>query len=133
MPRAMKICPCTGCGEHEGSCPLIVVKGRCPRCSAAAERKRGNSSSRGYDNRHRGIFRARVLSKDPICECRDEAHGHGPRCYTASTVADHYPLTRRELVSKGMNPNDARHGRGLCESCHNRHTAQTSPGGWAAR
>ncbi|PXA72377.1 hypothetical protein CTB96_02785 [Cryobacterium arcticum] len=50
-----------------------------------------------------------------------------------STVADHYPLTRRELLASHADPDDPARGRGLCARCHNKHTAASSPGGWAAR
>jgi 5-methylcytosine-specific restriction protein A len=50
-----------------------------------------------------------------------------------STVADHWPVDRRELVARGMNPDDPSGGRGLCASCHGKETAIHQPGGWANR
>ncbi|AGL13864.1 hypothetical protein [Actinoplanes sp. N902-109] len=50
----------------------------------------------------------------------------------ASTVADHYPLSRRELADRGLNPDDPTAGRGLCKRCHDKSTAVHQPGGWAA-
>lgn len=47
-----------------------------------------------------------------------------------STVADHYPHSRRELIDMHMNPNDPQFGRGLCHQCHSTETAQHQPGGW---
>jgi 5-methylcytosine-specific restriction protein A len=44
--------------------------------------------------------------------------------------ADHWPLSRRELVEQGLDPDDPKHGRGLCTSCHSRSTAREQPGGW---
>lgn len=41
-------------------------------------------------------------------------------------MADHYPTDRRDLVKMGLNPNDPKYGRGLCERCHNRYTASKS-------
>ena len=74
------------------------------------------------------------LIRDPICTCTEAAHGHGARCYAASTVADHYPDSKRDLVEMGTPDPDALHRlRGVCASCHNKHTAATSPGGWNAR
>lgn len=64
-----------------------------------------------------------VLARDPLCVIC------GIRI---STVADHHPLERRELVARGLDPNDPERGRGLCSGCHNAKTARTSPGGWAA-
>jgi 5-methylcytosine-specific restriction protein A len=37
-----------------------------------------------------------------------------------ASVADHYPMERRELVASGLDPNDPRHGRGLCTECDHR-------------
>ena len=61
--------------------------------------------------------------RDPICVLCDVA---------LSTVADHYPLSRKELIDQGLNPNDPMHGRGLDKLCHDRSTAVEQPGGWAA-
>jgi 5-methylcytosine-specific restriction protein A len=52
--------------------------------------------------------------------------------FNFATVADHYPLTRKELVERGMDPNNPDAGRGLCKPCHDRYTAISSPGGWNA-
>ena len=51
-------------------------------------------------------------------------------CGQVATVADHYPVERVDLIAQGLDPNDPQRGRGLCSSCHNRHSAATSPGGW---
>ncbi|WP_228637251.1 hypothetical protein [Microtetraspora sp. AC03309] len=47
-------------------------------------------------------------------------------------MADHWPLDRRELVRRSLDPDDPKHGRGLCKSCHDGSTAQRQPGGWNA-
>ena len=102
-------------------CPTLHQKGgRCPGCAREADRGRrpnGNPyATRGHLN-----FRETVLTRDPICVL----------CLTRqATVADHWPTERRDLVDAGENPNDPKFGRGLCTTCHNRHTAATSPGGW---
>lgn len=126
MPRALSVCPTP-------SCPNLTAGGRCEDCAKAAEVRRGTATERGYGSRHRTRFRRGVLRRDPLCVCTDEAHGHGPQCLAPSTVADHWPLSRRELVAAGADPDDPANGRGLCASCHNRHTAQAQPGGFAAR
>jgi 5-methylcytosine-specific restriction protein A len=131
--RALKVCPCTGCTAHDNSCPELVATGRCQRCNQAAEQRRGSANARGYGRAHRLGFRAQVLRDQPLCVCTDEQHGHGPKCLIPSRVADHHPLSRRELEQAGLNPNDPKHGRGLCDSCHNKHTADAQPGGWNAR
>lgn len=116
MPRALKPCSTIGC-------PELIPAGqhRCPDCRTQADRRRGTATQRGYGARHRTRFRERVLARDPICvTCRAAPSAH----------ADHYPLGRDQLVRQGMDPDDPRHGRGLCASCHSKHTAATQPGGW---
>ncbi|GGT24640.1 hypothetical protein GCM10014713_17210 [Streptomyces purpureus] len=49
-------------------------------------------------------------------------------------VADHFPLSQRELVARGeADPDGARHLRPLCVRCHNRETAKRQPGGGGCR
>ena len=126
MPKALKVCSTKGC-------PELVPEGRCPTCQANAEQQRGTAAQRGYDAKHRRIFRAKVLRKNPLCVCTDSGHDHGAQCLRPSSVADHHPLSRKELVDAGLNPNDPDHGRGLCKGCHDQHTAVAQPGGWNAR
>lgn len=103
---------CSSCGARSN--------GRCAACSARAEQIRGGARTRGYDRGHER-FRAAVLRRDRFCVlCRERL----------ATDADHWPLSRRELVDRGMDPNDPRHGRGLCGTCHKRETAANQPGGW---
>lgn len=103
----------------------MTAGGRCPSCASAAERARGTSTERGYARNpaHRA-FRSAVLAKHPYCVLCNAA---------PSVIADHYPLGRRELVARGMNPHDPTYGRGLCRVCDGKQTAQRQPGGWAAR
>jgi 5-methylcytosine-specific restriction protein A len=114
----MRVCSVSGCpalydGKHS----------RCPKHRADADRARGTSAERGYTSRGHKAFRAAVLARDPICVI----------CNTAlATVADHYPISRRDLVEFGMNPNDPDRGRGTCFVCHSRETAKHQPGGWHA-
>jgi len=42
--------------------------------------------------------------------------------------ADHWPLSKRELVERGLDHNDPTRGRGLCGLCHASATAQHQPG-----
>jgi len=125
MPRAQKTC-------STPSCPEIVASGRCEDCKRDAERQRGTASQRGYGHKHRTGFRAAVLRRDPICRCTDDHRDH---CggLAASTVADHHPHSRRDLVALGLDPNNPNHGRGLCTTCHGWWTSQERPGGWHAR
>lgn len=126
MPRAMH--PCTKCGTPTRG------QGQCPGCRTTADQQRGTAAQRGYDQQHRTQFRAVVLKRDPICRCaRVGQHGHGATCTRPSRHADHHPMDRRELVARGLNPNDPKHGRGLCHPCHSGDTGVLQPGGWNAR
>lgn len=119
MPRAMKVCSTTGC-------PELVPAGttRCSEHERTADRARGSARQRGYDRVHETRFRAVVLARDPFCVlCGRERSKH----------ADHHPIDRQTLVRMGENPNDPKHGRGLCVRCHSIETASAQPGGWNAR
>lgn len=120
MPRASKVCSASGC-------PNVVERGskrtRCDDCEREAEQRRGSAHRRGYGGPGHDRFRRQVLARDPICvDCRRRPSVH----------ADHYPLSRRDLVRQGLNPNDPERGRGLCGRCHSRETAANQPGGWHA-
>jgi 5-methylcytosine-specific restriction protein A len=119
MPRARKPCSVPGC-------PEIIEPGRsrCPAHDRQADRDRGTAAERGYNSRGHQRFRQAVLAADPVCvECRQRW----------STVADHWPRSRRELIDAGLDPNDPRYGRGLCKPCHDRSTGRAQPGGWNQR
>jgi 5-methylcytosine-specific restriction protein A len=123
MPRALRVCSVSGC-------PNLTPQGRCDTHRAQAEGTRGTSRQRGYGRTHQARFRPQVLKRDPLCVCQTAGHGHTGPCLAPSTVADHHPLSRRDLVARGMDADDPRHGRGLCAPCHNRETATRQPGGW---
>lgn len=115
-------------------CPTLVDAGRCDNCKRDAEALRGSARDRGYNTAGHQRFRTAVLTRDPICVCPDEGHGHPPdACLSAAVVADHYPLSRRELTAAGRNPNDPNAGRGMCKGCHDKATAAHQPGGWNTR
>jgi 5-methylcytosine-specific restriction protein A len=84
-----------------------------------AEKRRGTSAQRGYDQAHREQFRLPVLER---AGHKCEAIRFGERCNARATVADHHPIERRTLVRLGLNPNDPQYGRALCASCHARKT-----------
>jgi len=112
----MRVCSTPGCPTlYDGDST------RCPQHDRQADRQRGN---RGYQSRgHRNRFRPAVLARDPICVV----------CHVRqSTIADHYPLSRKELLANGMDADNPAHGRGLCKTCHDRETAHHQPGGWHA-
>lgn len=111
---AWRVCSRPGCPN------LHQDTGQCPACRAEGDKARRPHGNPYATRGHRG-FREQVLARDPICVL----------CLAArSTVADHYPTERRDLVAQGLDPDDPARGRGLCVPCHDRHTAATSPGGW---
>jgi 5-methylcytosine-specific restriction protein A len=117
-PRA-----CPRCGRP------VPARQPCPRCTEArraADNAARNPQNGAYaTNAHRRRFRIGVLRRDPLCVL----------CGAVATVADHWPRTRRQLILDGADPNDPRHGRGLCASCHSRITAldPATRGGWNRR
>lgn len=117
MPqRPMTTCPRHGKKYRTGS--------KCPVCVQRRATRPG-ASARGYGADHRNRFRAGVLDKHPNCViCLEDL------VFTPTTVADHWPKTRRQLIADGQDPDDPANGRGLCKQHHDQHTARTSPGGW---
>lgn len=116
MARAKRLCQC---GQ-------LVPHGQpCTNCKQQSDQRRGSARARGYDREHEQRFREGVLARNPVCV--------EPGCIAPSTVADHHPLDRRDLEARGLDPNDPKHGRGLCKLHHDQHTAQAQPGGWNAR
>lgn len=113
----MRVCSKPGCPNlHNG-------RGMCPTCRARADKIR-RPHGNPYNTRGHQTFREAVLTRDPICTLCRKAQ---------STVADHYPLDRVDLIEQGLDPNDPKHGRGLCKHCHDTHTAHTKPAGWNDR
>lgn len=102
-------------------CPEFTQRGRCDDHRSEAEQRRGSARQRGYGKAHETRFRPGVLARDPVCVLCDNA---------PSVHADHWPLGRRELTARGLDPDDPKHGRGLCGPCHSSETAQHQPGGW---
>lgn len=118
MARARRVC-------NTPSCPNLTDPGRsrCPACTTEAERRRRPGRNPYATRAHRRGFRLAVLDRDPICVLCN---------LRLATVADHWPIERRDLVAAGLDPDDPERGRGLCKPCHDAHTSRTSPGGWAA-
>jgi 5-methylcytosine-specific restriction protein A len=113
---ALRICT-------EADCPEYTDQGRCPEHRRQAEQRRGSAARRGYGTRHRSRFRRGVLDAQPVCVLCKRA---------PATEADHWPVDRRELVARGLDPDDPQYGRGLCKPCHSSETAVHQPGGVAA-
>lgn len=121
MPhRAARRCTLPGCGEPAPG------GGRCVGCAReAAHRRALDPAQQGYRTPAHRAFRAAVLDRHKVCQCHDlYCLTHPNRsCVEPSTVADHWPLTRRQLIARDLDPDDPARGRGLCQGCHNRHTA----------
>lgn len=120
MATRVRVGVCTKPG-----CPTLVAGGgRCDDHRRQADRARGSSTERGYGHRHQTRFRRGVLRRDRICVL----------CKSApATDADHWPADRRTLELRGEDPDDPKHGRGLCGPCHKQQTALLQPGGWNAQ
>ena len=112
----MKVCNVAGCPELH-----THQSGRCEQHRREARARR--TGNRVYSSAGHIRFRNAVLQRDLICTA----------CHRAqATVADHYPISREDLVAQGLNPNDPTRGRGLCHTCHSIETARYQPGGFAA-
>lgn len=109
----------------EPGCHVLTTAGRCEDCQRKAEQQRGSAADRGYSGKAWRFARGVVLRRDPVCVLC------GVRF---STVADHWPVSRRDLVAMGIADPDAPHRlRGLCGPCHSSETAREQPGGWNRR
>lgn len=122
MPRALRPCPIPGC-------PELTTGGRCQQHQREGDKARGTATQRGYTSAGHQRFRRLVLQRDPLCVLCI-AEGQPPH---VATVADHWPTSRRDLITAGLNPDDPNRGRGLCKPHHDRETARHQPGGWNAR
>lgn len=116
MPRKPRN-PCSVPG-----CPELTVGGRCPAHSAQAEAQRKERGNAVYGQSRWQRIRKRYLYDNPWCVL----------CGRQATDADHYPLSRKALVARGVDPDTPTHLRPLCAPCHSKETAQHQPGGWHA-
>lgn len=112
---AARVCSTPGCPVLLPTIDGTPQSGRCPQCRAEADRgRRPHGSVYGTAGHQR--FRDQVLGRDPVCVT----------CLSArSTVADHAPMERQELIDAGLDPNDPEFGQGLCKKCHDSKTAKT--------
>lgn len=125
-----RVCSTPGCPN------LIETPAR--KCDACARAQRDRTRTRGrnpYSTKGHQSFRRQVLARDPYCTCPgDPEHGgcgkHKGLCGNPSTIADHYPYERIELIDMRLNPNDPKFGRGLCKQCHDVKTGRTRPAGF---
>lgn len=122
-----KVCSTSGC-------PHLVSSGSlCDECRKAKDKRRTRGCNPYTSKAHR-LARARVLARDPRCVCPgdgpDGCGRHHGICGAPSTIADHWPIERIELVEAGLDPNDPQRMRGLCKRCHDSKTARTKPSGF---
>lgn len=121
---AWRACSTPGCGTlHEAG-------GRCADCRARADKRR-RPQGNPYNTPGHLAFRDAVLARHPRCICPGDCGKHNGWCGAISTVADHHPHERVDLIAAGLNPDDPQHGRGVCKPCHDAKTARTKPAGWA--
>lgn len=125
-----KVCSTSGC-------PHLVSSGSlCHECRKAKDKRRTRGRNPYTSKAHR-LARARVLARDPRCVCPgdgpDGCGRHHGLCGAPSTIADHWPIERIELVEAGLDPNDPQRMRGLCKRCHDSKTARTKPSGFNNR
>ena len=109
-----KICNVAGC-------PELTQTTQCDKHTRQREARRRGTKDKGYNTAGHKAFRTLVLHRDPICVLCGVA---------VATDADHYPKDRKQLVLEGLDPNDPKHGRGLCHACHSKETARNQPGGF---
>ncbi len=116
MPRALRVCPVPGC-------PQLTAGGRCGTHRREADQARGSRHERGYGTGWTAT-RDNYLKRNRWCRL----------CEAKATVADHYPVSKRDLLAQAVSDPDADHRlRPLCASCHGKETAKHQPGGWNAR
>lgn len=125
-----KVCSTSGC-------PHLVSSGSlCDECRKAKDKRRTRGRNPYTSKAHR-LARARVLARDPRCVCPgdgpDGCGKHHGLCGAPSTIADHWPIERIELIEAGLDPNDPQRMRGLCKRCHDSKTARTKPSGFNGR
>lgn len=116
MPRKPRT-PCSVPG-----CPELTSGGRCEAHRRQDEALRRANGSGAYSSSRWQRIRKAFLYRNPWCVL----------CMRQATVADHYPLSRRQLISRGVDPDTPARLRPLCTLCHNKETAKHQPGGWHA-
>jgi 5-methylcytosine-specific restriction protein A len=93
---------------------LATYRGRCVQCSASADRSRGTTKQRGYDQRWKDA-RDFYLSQHPLCEdCVAEGF------FDRAAREVHHKLALR-LGGARLDPENF---RALCKSCHSKRTAR---------
>jgi hypothetical protein len=65
----MRVCSCTACPAHPGSCPELSTARHCTECASEYERRRGTRVQRGYGREHTRL-RAQWKPKVERCEVK---------------------------------------------------------------
>ena len=66
-----KVCACTSCDAHPGSCPELTQGRHCGACAGQCERRRGTRQARGYGAEHDARRRA-LLDAGHSTNLRDD-------------------------------------------------------------
>jgi 5-methylcytosine-specific restriction protein A len=118
-----KVCSTAGCAN------LIEHGSKCDKCRSARDTQR-RPTGNPYNSQGHQWFRHQVLARDPRCVCTGQCGQHKGMCAKPSTIADHYPTERVDLIAQGLNPNNPAYGRGICKACHDSKTARSKPAGF---
>lgn len=106
---------CRGQAARDGRCATCRVRRR-----GGIEAARGTASQRGYGVRW-SATRRQYLATHIWCVL----------CGAVATIADHHPISRRDLIAAGVeDPDTDERLRPLCDPCHHVQTARLQPGGW---
>lgn len=111
--------PCTIPG-----CPArSTTAGPCPVHARQRVRRKHLQANEQYGGAW-PIRRLDYLARNPWCAL----------CPRPATIADHWPRTRRQLLTaRVQDPDDDRYLRPICRPCHNKQTGLNVPGGWHAK
>ncbi len=123
------VCNVPGCAvlvDGKGRCGGDCCEGRCKNRVAT----RPTTTAQGYGSSWR-TKRAAFVAAHRRCVGIDGEHH--PNCDGVTRVADHAPITRRELVAQGdPDPDGWQHLQPLSLSCHGWKTV-LHDGGWARK
>ncbi|WP_169923725.1 HNH endonuclease signature motif containing protein [Propionicimonas paludicola] len=75
----------------------------------------------GRRNSYPKPIRAKILRRDPTCQCPGCPNCTPNGCTQPSTIADHR-IPHAECLRQGINPDTLDNGQGLCSPCHDHKT-----------
>jgi 5-methylcytosine-specific restriction protein A len=106
-------------------CPESVrgKESTCPEHAKQRHKQRANRGGSSYGRNWRERVQPRFIYRNPWCVL----------CGGQATVADHWPISRRDLVAKGeASPDSFKHLRPLCKACDAKERPKREPGGFYA-